>query len=430
MKLYNRDGLGNIRTWEIKHNDDFTAIILSYGIICKNKIIESVPVVPINSRETFEIRCKKDIASRIHKQRKGGYRQLEEFNKDVYDQCIGTWGFDFENNEANVFDVFKVIIPRDNVDINGFTKPMLCKNKKHINVDYDLDYIAQPKVNGLRCTIKIEQNRSNSFFATRDYKFRFTSREGIQYTVNHINELLHKKFDQETLKLWMDLGIELDGEFYIPGYPINVINSAVKNKLNPLHKKVQFWLFDIVHPDMPQSARFTFIDETFDFPVKSASLEDHMLNTDFLAKIERVGVYNDTEAEYLRDLYIDRGFEGIVMRMNNGQYQYGKKNKTMLKYKAEKEGEFVIVDVIPEGSSRSYIAKFVLQNDVNDETFMASINVPIAMSIEILKNRENYIGKMANVVYRERSGVFALPFHAKARIIRDEEEIDFNNVNP
>ena len=87
----------------------------------------------------------------------------------------------------------------------------------------------------------------------------------------------------------------------------------------------------------------------------------------------------------------------------------------MLKFKKKEDGLFTIVDIVPEGTKRSNLGKFVLKNDINDELFECTYNAPHSSQEEILVNKNKYLtGEYLGLVeFRERSGQLQVPFHAK-----------------
>lgn len=419
ISLYKRDQSNiGIREWSIEPcTENTNYFLIRHGILTGSKITEKIPISFVRKKdEDYEMTRSREIASLVQAKRKQGYRSLDDLGIDL----------DIEYKEASLLELLNIYLPQDNLDINGNSQPMLAKAvKDHKSVNYNKSkYLGGAKINGWRCKTKFIVNPNKSMFSTHDYEPIFISRLGTIWNHEPMRDYLLSIIPQETMKMFHDLGIELDGEFYIPGYTVNVIGSAIKTKSHPLHKYVQYWLFDLAYPELDTIARFNMMDDIFpDIKVKSGSIDEHLTNIDRFVTIERLHVESFEESTYLRDLYIDRGFEGIVMRDIDKTYQYGKRNASMFKYKVEKEGEFLIIDVIPEGDKRMDVAKLVLKNDINDETFEATINTTMEHSRMILQKKTNYIGTMVNVVYRERSGVLNLPFHAKARFRRDEREI-------
>ena len=111
-------------------------------------------------------------------------------------------------------------------------------------------------------------------------------------------------------------------------------------------------------------------------------------------------------------MYIASGFEGLILRNPSAEYQFGKRNQAMFKFKKVDDGKFIIVDITSE-HKRSDLPLFVLRNDINDELFECSINKPQDIQRYILIHKEKYIGKYMKVEFRARSGVNQVPFHAR-----------------
>ena len=123
-------------------------------------------------------------------------------------------------------------------------------------------------------------------------------------------------------------------------------------------------------------------------------------------------IINVDYAIFRRNQFIDLGFEGLILRNPSAEYQFGKRNQAMFKFKKVDDGKFIIVDITSE-HKRSDLPLFVLRNDINDELFECSINKPQDVQREIFANKENYIGKYMLVEFRARSGVNQVPFHAR-----------------
>ena len=83
----------------------------------------------------------------------------------------------------------------------------------------------------------------------------------------------------------------------------------------------------------------------------------------------------------------------------------------MLKYKKKLDGYFNVVAIKED---KRGLPIFTLKNDLNDELFDATINLPQNKQRIYLDIKDSVIahGK-ALVEYRERSGIKEVPFHAK-----------------
>ena len=213
----------------------------------------------------------------------------------------------------------------------------------------------------------------------------------------------------------------LDGELYLPGHSVNEINHFVKDPTCKENKLIQFWCYDIAIDDVAQYSRLDYLYTTVGgYYNIFISKEDHLNNTNRLVVIPQYNICNEDVAYERRNKFIDLGFEGLIMRNPEAEYQYGKRNLSMIKYKKSTDGKFTIVDIYPEGVKRKDIPLFLLRNDINDETFEVHLGGSFSYQKYVLDNKEYFIGKEMFVEYGERSGVAQVPFHVKQTYIIDK----------
>lgn len=391
MILYKRNNYGEPIYWSAKRDGNLVSI--SYGIVGKSERSETV-----NSSDPD-----RDILSRTNQKRKEGYKLLEELH---------------DNAPTFIVDI-KILInflnsylPKFNTDANDSAKPMLAKTYEYKN---GIDRIAQWKINGLRCFISaISQN--NMF---EPYKLKFTSREGIvwNHLSNTIGQTLMDIIPPRVINNMIDEHFIFDGELYIPGLTVNEINHIVKDPTDKRHKDLQFWCYDIAVEGMNQIARIEYLQSNlgkYNTITNFHLREYHLCNTNKLIVLPYDITKTEDDCIKFRDYYKAAGFEGVILRDPNAEYQFGRRNNTMIKYKPLYDGYFKVLDVVPEGAKRPDLPKFICQNDINNETFDCTIRGTFDVQREYLRNKHLYVGKLLFVEYRERSGVKQAPFHAKA----------------
>lgn len=395
ITLYKRNSNGKPLFWTI---DARTADIkVQYGIVGKEGRVEYI---------TTHRNLQDEINSLVKAKRKEGYKELQ----DLYDNAPKLI------NPDNLYDYLNNYLPKFNTHANDAFIPMLCKTLEDNKPFEKGTYFGQWKINGERCIITAEVEKG--LFET--IKLHYRSREGVDWTdkLSYLDDYLLPCIPEEIINIMAEEGVALDGELYLPGYGINEINSFIKNTELPQHYKLQFWLYDICIENMSAKNRQNHIDDFLLGKVHRSNIhtkEEHLNNTDRLVVLPNFDCSNINEAILRRDAFISLGFEGLVIRKSDAEYQFGgRRNNSMLKFKKKEDGLFTIVDIVPEGIKRSNLGKFVLKNDINDELFECTYNAPHSAQEEILVNKNKYIGKCALVEYRERSGVNQLPFHAKA----------------
>ena len=395
ITLYKRNAQGKPLFWTI--DERLADIKIQYGLVGKEGRIEYI---------TTHRELKDEINSLIKAKRKEGYKEL----KDLYDNAPN-----FVEN-TSLYDYLNVYLPKFNTHNDGAFIPMLCKTLEDNRPFEKGSYLGQWKINGERCIITATVERDLFELV----KLHYRSREGVDWTskLSYLDDILLPCIPQEILDMMIEEGVGLDGELYLPGYGINEINSFIKNTELPQHYKLQFWLYDICIENMSAKNRQKHIDDFLLGKVHRSKIhtkEEHLNNTDRLVVLPNFDCSNINEAIIHRDTFTSLGFEGLVIRKTDAEYQFGgRRNNSMLKFKKKEDGLFIIIDIVPEGIKRSNLGKFVLKNDINDELFECTYNAPHSAQEEILVNKDKYIGHYnALVEFRERSGISQVPFHAK-----------------
>ncbi len=395
ITLYKRNAKSEPIQWSVDKVDENT-IKVEYGIV--NKTIRT-EVIKTNRNVS------KQITSLVNAKRKEGYKALQ----DLYDNAPT-----FIENES-LYNYLTVYLPKFNTHANGAFIPMLCKTLEDNKPFERGSYFGQWKINGERCIITA--TIEHGLFEL--VKLHYRSREGVDWTnkLSYLDDILLPCIPQEIINMMVEEGVGLDGELYLPGYDINDINSFIKNTELPQHYKLQYWLYDICIENMTAIKRQDILYTNFKdyLTTHIITKDDHLNNNKRLLLLENHDIQDINEAIQARDRFIFLGFEGLVIRKDDAEYQFGgKRNNAMLKFKKKKDGLFEIVDIIPEGVKRANLGKFVLKNDINNEIFECSYNAPHNIQEEILINKNKYVGHYkALVEYRERSGVNQLPFHAR-----------------
>ena len=204
----------------------------------------------------------------------------------------------------------------------------------------------------------------------------------------------------------------LDGEVYLPGHSINEINHFVKDPNCKENKLLQFWCYDIAIQDMLQERRSDIRTHSLGNVAHFNNIDEHLNNTKQLVILPDYNVYSDNNAVIFRDNFIRLGFEGLILRNPNVDYQYGRRRVGyMEKFKSKTDGKFLIVDI--QSEQKRNLPIITCRNDINEETFETRFSYPHAKQEEILRNKKDYIGKYVFITFGERSGIAQVPFHIK-----------------
>lgn len=351
--------------------------------------------------------AKDEIKSKINAKRKEGYKFLNEI-KDNVDLPV----------EGELLQYLNSYLPDYRTTIDGSVLPMLAKafdntnNKLFKNVSM---YYGQYKINGLRCFISAYQ--TNGIFS--ETRLQFQSREGTYWTsLKTLEHYLLNVIPDHFLNKMIDEHYILDGELYLPGYSVNEINHFVKDPNCPQNAQLQYWCYDLAVADTNANERKDILlNQLGQHKLVFDNSVQHLNNKNKFIILPSYAITSEELAIKYRNLFIDNGFEGLILRNPNEEYQFGKRNSSMIKFKKSTDGKFIIVDIKPEGVKRPDIPLFVCKNDINDAEFECHVGGSFEYQKMILKNKEQYIGKTMVVEYGERSGVNSVPFHIKSTYI-------------
>lgn len=396
--LYRRNNLGRPCFWEAKASCSPTQniIIVSHGIVGKAIQVEEIHVAR---------NPKDEVESRYKQKRKQGYKFLDEIKDDNWSTPV---------KEDALLTYLETYLPYDRTTADGTLLPMLAKTFNNTNnkiFNKTPIRIGQYKINGLRCIISAKRNNTDMF---KPITLRFQSREGTYWnSLSNLEDYLLTVIPNEFLNKMIDEDWELDGELYLPGYKVNEINHFVKDPKCKENKFIQYWCYDAIIDDTPQYRRLDILGQVFENRTyEFTSLNNHLNNKERFIYINNYTITNEDDAVKHRNLFINLGFEGLILRDPDKEYQIGKRNSSMIKFKDVMEGSFKIIDIYPEGVSRN-IPLFLCKNDINNETFEVHINGTLKDQEKYLYSKDKFIGKTLYITFGERSGVYRVPFHVK-----------------
>ena len=410
VTLYKRNAQGKPLVWSAKEvisqdspDGPIKYIDIQYGLVGGNLHKETISITKKNVNE---------LQSRVNAKRKEGYKELNELKDSNIPSgiCIVD---DCSLDSPSLLMYLNTYLPKYSTTSEGFVLPMLAKVLED-NKPFEKygTMLGQWKIDGLRCIIGATDKSGDIF---NPITLTYHSRTGEDWTTKMcwMDEILLPKISKELLDMMIEEGACLDGELYLPGYSVNDINSFVKNTQLAQHYKLQYWCYDICCENMSAKERnkFRLINVNIDTDYYITK-ETHLNNKEQFVLLPTYEASSIEAAIGLRDGFIDRGFEGLILRNPSAEYQFGKRNQAMFKFKKVDDGKFIIVDIKSE-HKRSDLPLFVCRNDINDELFECSINKPQDIQREILENKEKYIGKYALIEFRARSGIKQVPFHSK-----------------
>ena len=262
-------------------------------------------------------------------------------------------------------------------------KPMLAYKVDKKPVDWSEKVFMQPKLDGVRCVIKLGDNNEVQAF----------SRTGKPWlNIAHITNSLHYFFTQNP-------DIILDGELYNHDLrdDFNKIISLVrKTKPTPsdrdeASKLVQFHCYDYIE---------TILNENYSYRMDQLNTSD--MYSYCVKHVYTTRVTQD-QANIQHQANLDEGYEGSILRLDK-PYQC-KRSYNLQKFKDFHDTEaFIVGYETGKGKRTGTLGKFIMLDDEGIE-----FGCPPGKGYNykdlanILDNIGDYIGKRATFTYFERT---------------------------
>ncbi len=263
-------------------------------------------------------------------------------------------------------------------------KPMLAYKVDKKPVDWSENVYIQPKLDGVRCVIKLGDNNEVQAF----------SRTGKPWlNIAHITNSLHYFFTQNP-------DIILDGELYNHDLrdDFNKIISLVrKTKPTPSDRAeasnlVQFHCYDYIE---------TVMDQPYGYRMNQLVTSD--IYSYCVIYVESKLVNSKESANIIHQYNLNNGYEGSMLRLDRPYQQ--KRSYNLQKFKDFQDAEALIVGYEEgKGKRENTLGKFLMQDDDGNQ-----FGCPPGKGYNyknltnILNNIHDYMGQRATFTYFERT---------------------------
>ena len=277
-------------------------------------------------------------------------------------------------------------------------KPMLAYPVSNKLIDYNNPVFMQPKLDGVRCLIQYDSGKVTAY-----------SRTGkVWKNIEHITLGLYRFFDKYP-------NVILDGELYNHDFKDDfesIISMVRKTKPTAEDrlisaKNVQFHCYDIV-------------DETKTFEERYRFIEQAVPRNHCITHVSTMCCASDYDAKEMHKVNLACGFEGSILRTND---TYAcKRSHNLRKFKDFSDAEAIIEGYVEgKGKRKGTLGKFLMV-DADGIRF----GCPPGKGYNykdltvMLKNIDDYIGKLATFTYFERTKANSYR-HPLFKCIRDYE---------
>jgi DNA ligase-1 len=273
------------------------------------------------------------------------------------------------------------------------SKPMLAEKYQDFADRVTFPCYVQPKLDGIRCIATIV-----------DGEVTLMSRGNKEFTtLDHIKQELKKLSPADGSVLI------LDGELYKHGTPFQKITSWVKREQEETYS-VEYHVYDLVDTTKPFTDRLDVLDLLFQISIQSTA-PIKLVDTEVA-----LGAIDTWES-----FFLNKGYEGIMVRHGNCMYKAGGRSNELLKVKRFTDEEFTIVGA-EEGIGRfEGMCTFVCETKAGD-TFKCMPRGTEAERRAYWREKDKLIGKQLTVKFFEwTTGENPVPRFPIGITIRDYE---------
>ena len=291
---------------------------------------------------------------------------------------------------ANTFDKskYRSCPPVGGIVYNGAERPLYNTLKPSKSYKIPFPCYVQRKYDGIRCLAHIVNNN-----------LVLESRKGVEFA--HFDTIRQKLV--ELLSAYpTHMSFYLDGELYTNLLPFEKINGATRitlGKATPTDleniNKIKYHIYDVYSPDNPLMT----------YKQRMEVLEDLKR---YISPTEPVAIVHTDDAESMddvkrfHDVYVQEGFEGIMLRDPQGTYEIDKRSKYLQKYKEFMEEEFTIVGFHDGISLDKGLVIWECETS-NGQRFSAKPRGTHEYRRELFENATQNIGKKLTVIFQEYS---------------------------
>ena len=265
---------------------------------------------------------------------------------------------------------------------NGIPKPQLAKQADKVtnNKVFNKNYWGSRKIDGLRCLI----------YMGDDGELHTASRGAMNYDAAMYEILSHP----DLIKLFKEnKGLIMDGECYKHGYSLQQLNSIARTQVKAVDYEVlQFYWYDIVDLNLDVTSRINKIKKlakslnlTFD---PEREFKEDELRIQLVPHVEVSGWDNIMK---LHNDYVEEGWEGLVIRLQDSVYGPNKRTNDWIKVKCYKQDTFKVIGI--EQGLRYYDDMVFILETEEGKQFKAK---PFGDRNQKIEYTDNFVEKYKN----------------------------------
>lgn len=398
--LYSLDSRGKVRVFECEvdskaydNRESDNILIYTRTGLLNGKLIEKVELVRNGKQNRSPLeQAEFQVDSLWQSKLDEGYKSLEILLLKI-NTTIPNVTKEYE--ERTIVNLLRQFPEASYTNYQWDELPMLAFKFKDIK-NPEFPYYAQPKLNGVRCLVKVDEYAS----VGKGEPFplvKMCSRGGQYYQIEHLKVILGELFNQ-IQKVGTNEKFILDGEIYKHGIPLQDISGAARSEDSSMFASnhwLEYHIYDVIREGKAfwdQTNRILDLNE----------IGELVKDNPYIKVVTTGTVQNKEEVKILHDSCIQQGYEGLILRKPDSKYEFNQRSKNLLKVKQYEDAEFIIKGSAMQTSEpESFV--FILGNDINNEVFKARPTGTLKQKEEWHHNIDNYLGKKATVRFFERS---------------------------
>ena len=269
-------------------------------------------------------------------------------------------------------------------------KPMLAYKVDKKPVDWSENVYIQPKLDGVRCVIYLDENE----------EIRCFSRTGKEFhNLQHIKDSLHDFFKMET-EFSANTDVVLDGELYNHDLRDNfekIISLVRKQKPTTQDRLdaaelIEFHCYDYIETVMNQP-----------YGYRASQLVTSDMYSPCIKYVDSKLATSRETANIIHQYNLNDGYEGSILRLDRPYEQ--KRSYNLQKFKDFHDTEATIIGYEEgKGKREGTLGKFLMQDDDGNQFGCPpGKGYNYKALADILKNIHKYMGQRATFTYFERT---------------------------
>ena len=283
------------------------------------------------------------------------------------------------------------------------------EHKDHLMNRHPTLYVSA-KLDGIRCV------------ATKNGLY---SRLGVRFdSCGHVLDAAQSMLRSMEKNHSTSRGWALDGELYIDigqksidQFCFDSVVTAVKKQSTKatsedlkLQATLKFHVFDVI--DLASPTRLPFVD-------RRDIISDYVprRGSGPLSAVEQTKVKSEEELERSLDNYLNKDYEGLVVRTLDGKYEIGRRSKSLLKYVPVMEQEFSVYGTVAHTRLPASLGTLICATP-NGRKFTSDLIVDDATRRKWWTKRHELIGKKATVRFQRLTSA-GVPRFPKVKSIRN-----------